>query len=402
MQKILTYACFWALILCWSACSSNKDVKPSDSFTKIYDNGEFGGSFFPVDVKQTTDGGYLILAEARLTSSNFYGVYLLRTNERGDVIWSRQAPANFVNPVPGLFAVNDQFFFFCMDATSLATYAMQVVEGGDPVIVQTFGTLIYPLHASRLPDGGYILLSYDRVLQSTRMTRFNANFGIVWQNQYAVLENPEALLVAHLTRTGQRLPFLTGFIGDGSPNTFFFNGFQNFTFALKFVNVANGDGAGLGVINGFRYSGAISAAVPIANNRFAFTRFSFGSNFILPQQTISTLAIASASDFGGQPLSELNNNAKVAALRITSGSRDVVIFASDTKANQIVLYAYNAQTGALIRTKYLGSGNPYEIANLATTQDGGLVIIGTNYLAGRFPRIALFKLSSAEFNNFVK
>jgi hypothetical protein len=33
---------------------------------------------------------------------------------------------------------------------------------------------------------------------------------------------------------------------------------------------------------------------------------------------------------------------------------------------------------------------------MTTTKDGGLVVCGTTYVAGRFPRICLFKISAEE------
>jgi hypothetical protein len=39
---------------------------------------------------------------------------------------------------------------------------------------------------------------------------------------------------------------------------------------------------------------------------------------------------------------------------------------------------------------------PYEIAAMTTTSDGGLAVCGITCVAGRFPRICLFKISGAE------
>ncbi len=47
-------------------------------------------------------------------------------------------------------------------------------------------------------------------------------------------------------------------------------------------------------------------------------------------------------------------------------------------------------------SRYLGFSNPYEIAAMTTTSDGGLAVCGITYVAGRFPRICLFKISGAE------
>jgi hypothetical protein len=56
------------------------------------------------------------------------------------------------------------------------------------------------------------------------------------------------------------------------------------------------------------------------------------------------------------------------------------------------LYFYDEATGTFITSKYLGFSNPFEIAQVISTEDGGLAVCGTTYVAGRFPRICLIKL----------
>ena len=51
---------------------------------------------------------------------------------------------------------------------------------------------------------------------------------------------------------------------------------------------------------------------------------------------------------------------------------------------------------------YLGFSNPFEVASLIRTEDEGLLVCGTTYLAGRFPRICLFKLSKENVESFMR
>ncbi len=372
------------------SCSKTETVNPEDSFVRIYDNSEFGGSFFPVDVKQTEDGGYLILAEVKLTETNFYGVYLLKVDKQGNFLWENKSTATYVNPIPGLFKINTDYYFFCMDRFSLNTYLMRVNDGFEPTVERTFA-LQYPLAVSQTSDNGFLLQTYNRLTLNSQLSKISSAFAVSWTGNYPVLEDAEEKLIEHLTKSGQKLPFLTG-EGNGG---YFLNGFSNYTFAMVFTNTTNG--ANTGVVNGFRYDGAVSSAVALTGGKYALSRFNFGENFILPQTTVSTSGITSATNLTGKAVTELVNNANVIAKKITSGTKEVVLFASSTKGNQIVVYAYDATSGTLLGTKYLGYTNPYEIAGFTTTADGGIAILGTNYIgAGRFPRICLFKLSKAE------
>jgi hypothetical protein len=101
-------------------------------------------------------------------------------------------------------------------------------------------------------------------------------------------------------------------------------------------------------------------------------------------------------DYPGHTLPELVPNANVRILRSTIRGTNILIFASDTRSSQIALLFYDESTGALVASHHLGFSNPFEIASLIQTEDDGLLVCGTTYLAGRFPRICLFKLSKEE------
>jgi hypothetical protein len=76
--------------------------------------------------------------------------------------------------------------------------------------------------------------------------------------------------------------------------------------------------------------------------------------------------------------------------------KDVVVFAGDTKAKTIGLWFYDKDDKKLLGSKYLGFSNPFEVGDLIQTSDEGLAVCGTAYIAGRFPRIAIFKLSKEQ------
>ena len=89
-------------------------------------------------------------------------------------------------------------------------------------------------------------------------------------------------------------------------------------------------------------------------------------------------------------------------MRATIDSKQVLIYASDTKSKQIGLLFYEEASGTFISSRYLGFSNPYEVASLLQTSDEGLAVCGTTYAAGRFPRICILKLSKEQLNSNVK
>jgi hypothetical protein len=51
-------------------CANDSDpAADKASFTRIYDNNKYNASFYPIDIKQTPDGGYLILGGRRIEDS---------------------------------------------------------------------------------------------------------------------------------------------------------------------------------------------------------------------------------------------------------------------------------------------------------------------------------------------
>jgi hypothetical protein len=151
------------------------------------------------------------------------------------------------------------------------------------------------------------------------------------------------------------------------------------------------------VAQGQSDKGGLSGVSYLGANKFALSRFSYGNNYFLPGKDIPGGDPAS-SDFGGFTLPELVPDAPVKILQAKTDTKNGLVYASNTKSKQIGLYFYEQETGTFISSRYLGFSNPYEISSLIQTSDGGLAVCGTTYLAGRFPRICIFKISKDELN----
>ncbi|NJO03563.1 MAG: hypothetical protein HC880_19455 [Bacteroidia bacterium] len=378
----------------------NNDAEP-ETLVRIFDNDRFNQGFIPIDVKQTSDGGYLILGGSRVDSSDFMGVYVLRADAEGNFVSDRLLPQSFVNPLYNLIQVGQEYYFFCMNNSNLNTRLMRIDEAGQVNEVSEL-PFSYPLYAS--PDqgaNGFILLQYDRDALETVVHRIDLTGNATSSQGFEIGVgdfNVEIPIFNHLTRRGRQLPFLTGFTDNG---TYFFNGFYNYTLSLVFFNFGSNEDVEPGVVQGFRDERAISALVHLSGTSFALSRYSFGSNFILPQVSLDPAGISSSKDLLGNPFPELVPDARILLKRVDVNGQPILLYASETRAKQIILLAYDAATGALLNTRRLGFSNPYEIGSFSATQDGGLVVVGTTFVAGRFPRICLFKLSPEDLQDLV-
>lgn len=372
-------------------CSNDSDpTADKASFTRIFDNNKFNATYYPIDIKQTPDGGYLILGGRRLLNSNFSGIYLLKVDEYGGFVSEVEVDEELVAPIGPLMLANGTYYFFCMTNVGLQTQLISVNADGTLVDQVAVGNS-YPA-AAALDGNNFLLQSYDHVDKESVISVVSTSGAVSSTKAFSIgagdaVEEP---IIAHFLQTGRKLPFLVGKSGSA----YYFNGFYNYTLSLSFTNLVADEPQG--IVQGQQDDGGISQAVPLDGGKFALARFNFGDNYFLPSATLNSSGISSSTDLGGHSLPELTANARVQILRTTINARKVVLYASDTRSKQIALLGYDEATGALVGSKYLGFSNPFEVALLMSTSDGGLIVCGIIYVAGRFTRICLFKLSQEE------
>lgn len=385
-QLLLLFLSVILIVSCVEETNSEFDQK---SFTKIYDNNLFTTNYFPIDMVQTEDGGYLILGGRRLEDSNFTGIYLMKADKEGNFVSDVEVDESFVNPIAQLAFMNNTYQFFCMDPLTLQVQLAQTNANLEAVnIAPVNGALFYPC-AARVDGNSFILLSYNHLDKQSVLAVLNAS-GTVTQSRAFTIgagEEVEEPIINHFIRTDRQYPFEAGRIPGG---LYYFNGFYNYTFSLVFTNLNQDEPNG--VIQGIQDDGGLSALQPLSATKFAAARFNFGDNYLLPNVTLNPTGISSSVDLAGNTLPELEPNARVKILRASINNKNVLVYGSNTRSKQIGLYFYDEATGTFITSKYLGFSNPFEIAQVISTEDGGLAVCGTTYVAGRFPRICLIKL----------
>ncbi len=375
-----------------AACSEKSDPSfDQRNFTSVIDNKIFSSGIFPIDVRQTSDGGYLVLAERSIQESTFRGVYIMKADKYGKFSKETMLDDNYVNPVGPVIVSGTSLTFVCMDAFSLQAQLVTVDENAENPTITAIAGITYPAAIGIDGTSGFVMLSYDQANKNTVVSRHDMTGARVGSSLALTIgagEDVEEPIINHFLRTGKRLPFHVGKIPGGQ---YYLNGFYNYTLSLLFTDFSqNGT---LGVVQGQQDDGGFSAVYPLGGNKFAASRFNFGDNFFMPNVNLTTNGTTTAMDLGGYSFPELTSNATVKILSKPINGTNTLIFASDTKSKQIGLFFYNESTGSFLSSRYLGFSNPFEVASIATTSDEGLIVCGTTYLAGRFPRICLLKLS---------
>lgn len=379
------------------ACKNEADPQADKSFfTKFYDNNAFNVAYVPLDAVQTTDGGYIVLGLKKAMDTEGDDIdpgtiYLMRIDEFGAIVSDSELDPGLGMPAASLLNVSGRYFFFCMDRSNYGIQLIEVDNNGSVAQQLNIGGS-YPL-AAGVDGTSMMLLSYDPGERTTVMSTVSVDgaveksegFGIgAADGPYA----PEDDILGHSLRTGPQLPFFVGKTATG----YYFNGIVNYTLAIVFTGL---DGSGpAGVINGSNVDGAVSALYSLPGGKFAASRYNFGDNYLLPSGALETNGNALATEIGGFAFPELIPDAPVKIIGTKINGTDRIIYGSNTRGKQIGLYGYNPADGSFAGSKYIGFSNSFELASIVPTADEGLLVLGTTYIAGRFPRICLFKLSA--------
>ena len=391
LKNIITYILVVAVITFSSCDIKNNNFEPSEGFAKIYDDDRFEQEYYPLSIIQTSDEGYLVLSELKNSQALFNSVYVLKIDPSGEVEQASLLGDPYGLPVKGWSEINGQYYFVCMNSSTLAAQVVAVDPDGslgDPVSIA--GTT-YPLVSAQ--DGNNILLlSFDNLDGESVLSIVGTDGTVTSQASYSIgagvdVDKP---IIDHLTGNRAKIPFSVGKASTG----YFFNGFYNYTFSMVFSNFGNDP---TGVCQGQLSSGGISNVLSLGSNNYAVARYNFGDSFINPMVSIASSQITSSVDLGGNTFPEIENSAGVTILQDEESQK--LLYGTHTNSRRIVLYAYDNADASLLATEYLGAGNPYLFADLAFTTDGGCVVLTQVALEDRFPRIAIFKRNKEFLDN---
>lgn len=386
----LLIGCLFLVIL-FTACS-NEEPSLSESFLKIYDHSNADLSYHPIDVAETVDG-YIILSATELASSDFNGVKLIKTDEEGNFVREREL-SGYVIPIGSMYLnpSDSNTYFFAMEPTSLNAVLIGVNPQLQVDVELTISGLNYPLASSITNAGNLLLLSYDPVALEMEISEIALDGYFVGGNSYSIGpgSDVEVEIINHYLNANDRpLPF---FCGEVSSGNYYFNGFYNYSFSLVFTDFSDTPS---GVIQGQSSNAGIRAAMPLNGANFAVAGFQFGDNYQLSSTGLNTSGITSSADLYPGNMAELKPYTPSKIIPY-SGNSELTIFGSETKGSQILLNFYDVSTGEISGIHRVGYLNPYSFSNVKVASDNSLLVLGTTFVAGRFERIVLSKISASE------
>lgn len=384
---------FFLLILSiFTISCENEELAPEQlSFLKIYDDVDYNASYQPVGL-QFAENRYFILSERSLSSSNFSGINLVVTDSLGGFVSEQQLEDTFVAPTKSLIKVGNLLYFFCMDRNSLRPYLGVISADGAVNTIALNTTASYPLAANVTANNNLLLLSYDPSGLNSILTEVSREGEIFQQVAYSIGPGSDVqdAIVNHFTRRSARIPF---FCGQSAGNRYYFNGFYNYTLSMVFTNFGDNP---TGVLQGQGSDAGMKAAYSTASAEFAIVGYQFSDHFMNAKTSLPIDEIRSSVNLFDRNIPEIAEKAVCRIIPYNGISRELVIIASETEGRQVVLYFYDINSGQLEATYYLGTLNPFTLSSITELEDGGIAIAGTTFLAGRFERIYLQKITQEQ------
>ncbi len=381
---LIIFACFSIF-----SCTKTEDTANVEmAFTKIINQNDFSNAISAQAIVETSNG-YLILASNQIPNEQFPNIVLVNIDKKGKFVSENKLESKFVCATKELFKNGAGYRFICMDALSSRAIAIDVDAEGKITATQTL-EITYPLASAIDTDGGYLIQGFSQENRTTVVHKYNTAMGNIWKKEFFIFETVDEIIFGHLTNTGKKYAFAVG----NQNGNYYYNGFRNFTFATLFF--ANGSLNQTGVANGYRYSAGINGILPLDGNNFAVSRFNSNQIVFNPRLEINPNQIISISSISGRTMLEIDPNALVSIKKLTLNGKNIAIFASNTIQNQIAIYAYDNQTGNLLGSEYYGFSIACEFSDIITTNDGGLMMLGSAFVEGRFKRICMIKLAKSQ------
>lgn len=387
------------VVLLLASCDIKKNnISPDASFVRVFESPYASDAYYPLSIAQTDDSGYLILSALTdsVNNSNFPKVELIYTSSQGSVLSSKVVDG-YNGPVPGLMKIGNAYYFVCTNSTPLPEVMEVKLSGTNieytPKIKIPSGNGDLPLYSWN-EGSNILLLAYDESGSTSVISKY-ANFSTnpVFSTHLEAKNQDFANQIEdHLQRTGTQMPFFGGNVGQN--NGYFVNCLENYSLALIFLSES---GSETGSLYSYQ-TNALSSALFLQSDTFAISRFYSGDNFVFPLVGLNRSSVQSADNFKDILISQLKNDAQTKVIKYNFNGHDLIVYASTTKSNQIVLLFFDAQTGKQLYTHYLGEGNPVEVIDLITTSDGGLAVLGKTWINQQYQRIILYKVDKDQLD----
>jgi len=381
MRCWLTIVCIFLLISCSERPES---FRPDEKFVSIFVNPSEGVNYEPLDIIQTEDNGYLILAESALDA-----VFVMKVSGLGQLVWSETMPATYKNPVADL-VFNEGKYYFIASTQADQTAALIEVDDFNQTIMPTQRTYVgyrNPLAFGRLNPENFLMLNYNDTTGPV-LSKIQSGFGQEWARRY----DSSAIDITAIDeiRNDEAVNFFVGGLNNGEGA--YFHSLRANGYALTFTD---DQGIETGKVSGtsedrvvsYTYLGNQSGAINYLVNGNSFFQLAF------PLQSTDSISL---NQIGGERLVDKteNDNAQIINAEVLATANIINLYG--TVDGRIKWTNYAIGSGSIQQIDYVGGNDPLEIKKAIGTRDGGIVILSKITIAGSRERIAVQKIPREE------
>ncbi|HLP45255.1 MAG TPA: hypothetical protein VK469_04875, partial [Candidatus Kapabacteria bacterium] len=409
MKIVLAFMPVVLLCLWITACKLNPpapEAESSESFSKIYDKPDTA-TYTAVDIKQTDDGGYIILGMVERQP------YLLRIDREGNYIWDTKKDIflndrvvnedgtitvyDFVDPVPDILIQGSNYYFFCsresqdsknkinfLSFLKISDYDKRPsrvwMDKDEPWLDDTY--FIYPMNAKALND---TTGNKDKIL----VLALNGNvnellLGIIKieiemnDKLKGIMEKNFPYGEAHSYRCYNNYPILDkryhfiNIIKNHGSGEFYCQSFLKWSW--EYDEPCFGVGTFQDMSKNFDED---NFPIYEINTPFIALRQSASSSYYGVKIEDKIVKFFTNFELDEEkeeyPQFELVESKAVFIETMKVNNEETVFFAGSSKNNKIVLYKYKHKESYFAKM-YFGSTHIYEAHALIETIDGGLAI----------------------------
>jgi hypothetical protein len=373
------------LVFLLSSCSDKPEsFLPNEKFNSIFENPSEGVNYEPLDIIQTEDNGYLILAESALDA-----VFVMKITSLGQLAWSTTMPATFENPVADLI-FNEGKYYFIASTQADQTATLIEVDDFNQSVTPTQRTYVgyrNPLAFGRMNPENFLLLNYNDTTGPV-LSKIQSGFGQEWARRYDSTAI-EIDAIDEIRNNTSANFFVGGF--DNGENAYFHSLRAN-GYALTFtdeqgIETSKVSGISEDKVISYTYLGNQTGAINYVVNENSFFQLA------MPLQNNDSISL---NQVGGESLIDKteNDNAQIINTEVVATASIINLYS--TVDGRIKWTNYAVGSGSIQQIDYVGGNDPLEIKKAIGTRDGGIAILAKITIAGSRERIAVQKIPREE------
>ncbi len=359
---------------------------PEEKFHSVFDSPNEGQAYTPIDVVQTEDRGYLILA-----STNGNQVFVLKVSGRGEFIWSKTMSSGYIKPI-GDWVQREGNYYFIASTVSDGTAVLVEVKDFEQTLspIRNYTGYRRPLAFGYLNPDNYLLLTNNDTT-GVVLSKIQDGFAMEWARKYDA--NSDANLYLNNYLNSNTPKFFVGAYNNGA--NLYFNALRPEGMTLTFTNDL---GIETGRVSSTGKDG-INSAFIADNGQGSFNYLFNDRSYFANGATVPGNDSTFISQLDGALQPDRLQNKKATSSAVQLSATPFMVNAFTTADGRIKLSFYSGSSGELSAIDYLGGNDPIEVVKVLSTEDQGIVILAKTVIAGVKQRINLFKIPKEEIVN---